>query len=649
MNVLTQKDEKWRWKEPQQKAFDKLKQVFTTKPVLAAPDLDKEFRVEADASNYATEEVLSMKCSDDKWRPVAFISKSLSDTEQNYEIHDKEMLAVVRYLEAWRHFLEGATTKFEIWTDHKNLEYFMKAQKLNCKQVRWALYLSRFDFTLKHVPESKMGKTDSLSKRLDWEVGVEKDNEDETLIKPEWMEMRKAETVEIIVDGVDLLEGFRKLKVKDDEVVKAVEEMKKAGVKMLRDEEWREMDGVMYKERKVYMPKNENLQVEIIRLHHDTPIGGHGGQWKTVELVTHNFWWPGVTKEVKRYVEGCDACQQNKNCTEQPAGKLMPNSIPEKPWTHILADFITKLPLAQGYNSILVVVDQLTKMVYFIPTTEKTSAEGLARLFRDNVWKIHGLLESIISDRGLQFAAGLMKELNEMLGIKSKLLTAFHPQTDRQTERVNQELEQYLRMFIDHRQEQWPEWLGTAEFVYNNKVYSSTKTSPFKANYGQNPRMGFEGRKKGKYMGAEKFVEKMKEIQEEAKAVLGKAQEDMKKYADKKRSDVEGYKVGDLVMLSTKDLKYQMVGRRTEKLTERFVGPYKVKKIVLSNAVELELPNTVKIHLVVNVSRIRRYIGQVKGQKKEQPAPVIIEGEEEWEVERILNKRKIRGKDKYLV
>jgi len=161
--------------------------------------------------------------------------------------------------------------------------------------------------------------------------------------------------------------------------------------------------------------------------------------------------------------------------------------------------------------------------------------------------------------------------------------------------------------------------------------------------------MGFEGRKKGRYAGAEKFIEKMKEIQEEAKTALGKAQADMKKYADKKRSDVEEYKVGDLVMLSTKDLKYQMVGRRTEKLTERFVGPYKIKEIVSSNAVKLELPSIVKIHLVVNISRIHRYIGQVEGQKKEQPAPVIIEGEEEWEVERILNKRKVRGKDKYLV
>jgi len=164
----------------------------------------------------------------------------------------------------------------------------------------------------------------------------------------------------------------------------------------------------MYKEGKIYVPKDEKLRTEIIRLHHDMPIGGHGGQWKMVELVTRNFWWLGVTKKVKRYMEGYDACQQNKNRTEQPASKLMPNSIPEKPWTHISADFITKLPLAQGYDSILVVVDRLTKMVYFILITEKTLAEELTRLFRDNVWKLHGLPKSIISDRGPQFAAGLM-------------------------------------------------------------------------------------------------------------------------------------------------------------------------------------------------------------------------------------------------
>jgi len=160
----------------------------------------------------------------------------------------------------------------------------------------------------------------------------------------------------------------------------------------------------------------------------------------------------------------------------------MPNTVPEKPWTHILADFIMKLPLAQGYDSILVVCNRMTKIAHFVPTTERTSAEGVARLFWDNIWKLHGLPESIIIDRRVQFVAEMIKELNCMLGINTKLSMAYHPQTDDQTERMNQDLEQYLRMFIDHRQEQWPDWLAMAEFAYNNRVQTSTKVSPFKAN-----------------------------------------------------------------------------------------------------------------------------------------------------------------------
>jgi len=189
-----------------------------------------------------------------------------------------------------------------------------------------------------------------------------------------------------------------------------------------------------------------------------------------------------------------------------------------------LADFITKLPLAQGYNAILVVCNCFSKMAHFIATTEKISAEGLAKLFWDHIWKLHGLPESIISDRGVQFAAGMMKELNNLLGIQTKLSTAYHLQTDGQMERINQELEQHLRVFIDHRQEQWLDWLGTVEFAYNNKVHVVTKTSPFKANYGQDPKMGFKGRRKGKYKMVEKFVKRMRKIQEEMKAALEKAQ-----------------------------------------------------------------------------------------------------------------------------
>jgi len=366
-------------------------------------------------------------------------------------------------------------------------------------------------------------------------------------------------------------------------------------------------------------------------------------------LVTRNYWWPGVTREVGRYVDRCNTCQRYKNQSEAPAEKLMPNAIPEKPWSHISADFITKLPLAQGYDAILVVCNWFSKMAHFIATTEKMLAEGLAKLFQDHIWKLHGLLESIISDRGVQFAVGMMRELNNLLEIQTKLLTAYYPQTDGQTERINQELEQYLRVFIDHRQEQWLDWLGTAEFAYNNKIHMATKMLPFKANYGQDPRIGFEGRKKGKYKAAGKFVERIKKIQEEAKAVLGKAQEKMKKFANRKQGEGEEYRVGDLVLLSMKDLKWQMKGRRSKKLTEHFVGPYKVKGIVSSNAIELELPKSIKIHPVVNISKVQLYKPQVEGQKKILLILLIIKGQEEFEVEEILNKRMIRGKEKFLV
>ena len=236
--------------------------------------------------------------------------------------------------------MEGAKLEFKIWTDHKNLQYFMTSQKLNQRQARWALYLSQFNFILKHVPGKSMGKADGLSRRPDWQEGVKRDNKDQKLIKPEWVR-----GAEILVEEGDLKERIKRVQEGDEKVVKMVEELKRAGIKMLKDEEWKIEDGIVMKERRIYMPERE-LREEIIQLHHDTPIGGHRGRWKMTELVTRNYWWPGVTKEVGRYVDGCDACQRYKNWSEAPVGKLMPNTIPEKLWDHIAADFITKLPLA---------------------------------------------------------------------------------------------------------------------------------------------------------------------------------------------------------------------------------------------------------------------------------------------------------------
>ena len=234
-----------------------------------------------------------------------------------------------------------------------------------------------------------------------------------------------------------------------------------------------------------------------------------------------------------------------------------------------------------------------------------------------------------------------------MLGIKTKLSMAFHPQTDGQTERMNQEIEQYLRLFIEHRQKDWPEWLAMAEFAINNKVHMATKTSPFMANYRKELRMGGDIRKKGKVESATEFAERMKKVHEEAEVALRKTQEEMKRYVDRGRKETEAWKKGDQVLLSTKDLVFKE--RPSKKLMERYVGPYAIEEVVSLNAVKLQLPSSMRIHPVVNVSRIVCYKEQVKGQKKEEEKPVEVKGVKEWEVEKISNKKKIRGVEKYLI
>jgi len=232
------------------------------------------------------------------------------------------------------------------------------------------------------------------------------------------------------------------------------------------------------------------------------------------------------------------------------------------------------------------------------------TVEGLAKLFRNNIWKLYGLPESVISNRRLQFAAGLTKELNKMLGIETKLSTAYYPQTNGQMERTNQELEQYLRMYVNHRQNNWSEWLTMAEFAFNNKVYTVTKMSPFQANYGRKPRIGFDIRKKRKNVKAEEFAREMKKRNKEVRAVLVRSQKEMKKQVNRNRKETEEYRAGNRRLISTKDFSIELMKRITKKLTEKFIGLYVVKKIVLENMVELELLRSLRIHLVVNVSWI---------------------------------------------
>ena len=244
-----------------------------------------------------------------------------------------------------------------------------------------------------------------------------------------------------------------------------------------------------------------------------------------------------------------------KSFPEKPAGKLKPNESTVAPWKDITTDFVTGLPEAQGYDTLFIMCCRHTKQAHIIPTHSTVTAQGLATLFRDHVWKLHGLPETALLDQGPQFAAKFMWELNNILGIQTKLSMAYHLQTDGQMGRLNQDVEQYLRLFVSQRQNDWPEWIACAEFAYNNKVHSGTKVSPFYTNYGQHPRMGIEPRRASKSEPAKEFAKHMKEIHEEAGTALSKAHDDMTRYADQHRGTAPEYKVGDKVWLSTKNIK----------------------------------------------------------------------------------------------
>ena len=354
-----------------------------------------------------------------------------------------------------------------------------------------------------------------------------------------------------------------------------------------------------------------------------------------------------MRKWIQDYINTCDTCSKIKVPRHKPYGLLQSLEVPSKPWASISMDFIVDLPASEGHDSVLVVVDRFSKVAHFLPCSKDIDAAGTAKLFLDQVFKLHGFPETIISDRGSVFTSKFWSRLLELCGVKRKLSTSYHPQIDGQIERVNQILEQYLRAYCDYQQDNWCPLLSMAEFAYNNAIQASSKQTPFFANYGYHPHFAVQPIVDAQVPAAENRATLLREVHNELKKNVEAAQKEQAKYYDRRHMEPPDFKVGNKVWLLRRHIK---TTRPSDKLDYQRLGPFVILQKIGSRAYKLQLPKTMNIHDVFHVSLLEPYHANIiPGRIQSPPAPAIIEGQEEYEVEQILDSRIQRGKLQYLV
>ena len=677
---LLKKGVKFRWGAAAEKAFQDLKRAFSTAPILRHFDPSKPLILETDASDFAMGAVISQSGDDGKLYPIMFMSRKFIDAELNYEIYDKEMLAIVEAMDKHRHYFEGLGQRTTVYSDHKNLLWFTETKVYNRRQARWAEKLSRFDFVIVFRPGKQGGKPDALSRRPDYTLGEKDRSKTMTFLKPEQIDttlidqdtdpeplqdtdpepLQEYSLNATVIDtiGVDeeLQERIKEALPKDAEVAPYLNQI--ADPTLPRDEATQlylkqfsfHENGLLLRNGLVYVPQDNTIKLDILHRHHDAVTAGHQGEAKTLELITRNYTWPRIRQFVNEYVKSCDTCARNKPSHEKRHGQLRPLPIPPSPWSSVSMDYIVELPPSRGCNAIYVVVDRLTKMAHFCPTTTQVTAEETAQLYLRHVFKHHGLPDDIVSDRGSQFLSKFTLRLLQLCDITGNRSTSYHPQSDGQTERVNQVLEQYLRIFCDYQQDDWYQLLPLAEFAYNNASHSSTGTSPFYANFGYHPRATVNATiESSSNPSAEDLISRLKQEHERLKVHLQEAQARYKEGYDVHTKEAPEFNAGDMVWLARKNI---VTNRPSAKLDTRRLGPFKILEIVgeAKSAFKLDLPVTMRIHPVFHVSLLSRYrANTIQGRQQPPPPPVEVDGEMEWEVKEVLDSRIHRGKLQYFV
>lgn len=662
----------WQWGEAEVKAFEALKGAMCSAPIfLSAPSSSMPYVVETDASQHAIGAVLYQLSPTGKRHVVAYLSKRMKDPERRYEVHEQELLAVVTALKEWRHYLLGR--HFKLYTDNQAVSYFLKQPSLSPRQARWLFTICEYDFDIYHHPGAKNVVADMLSRRPDHaqpaRTAAQLRHDCKQALHVSAINLGVSSlrcyrlSLFAVAPGVAPSDGGEKgvtaeQDAEDDEWLSYVRQC------AAKDEEyqftWRrvqtgkawdfiEHQGLLYYaptmdvKPLLYVPRD--ARHKVLEQAHDSQ--GHLGRDKILEKVRRDFFWPSMADAVATYVRSCPTCQTIKSTNKAKAGKLKPLPIPDRCWEEVSHDLITKLPrTADGHDCIVVFVDRLSKRIVLVPAEEKgLTARKYADLFMENVFRHFGVPRALISDRDPRFTSHLWQALCERLGTKLKMSSAFHPQTDGQTERANRTVQDMLRAYVSPTSTDWDKHLLPAEFAYNNSVQASTGFTPFYLTTGQHPHtplslLNPRTNDNGTWcLGAEELIGQLQANIAAARDALQQAQRRQKAAADKTRSDEPTYAVGQKVLVSTANLNLSYTGGQSPKLAPRFLGPFPVKRQLNEVAYELELPAHMKCHPVFHVSLLRAYNQSEEFPRPDrEPPPVkIVDGQPYFAVEHVVN------------
>jgi len=672
LTELTKKGTTFVWTKAANEAFEQLKQMFVSDPILVQFDPEQDTIVEADSSGYVVGGTLSQYDNKGLLRTCAYFSRKCTPAECNYEIHDKELLAIIACLKQWEPELIG-TKEFTILTDHRNLKYFMQLRRLNERQMRWAGILSRFNYKLQYRPGRLAARPDALSRRSqDMPDGIDDERlayRNKRLINPNKVRRdypeqppqgrlsNTAPEPHVHATHIEHLtsigEQWRLAEAEDKNYERIKEAVRQKLPRFPQDLQLRTMvsectidaaDRLLFRNRQ-WVPNSAPLRTRIIQDTHDSYLTGHPGRNMTYAIVARQLYWPNLSEDVRRFVNNCDKCGANTVWRQRRQGLLKPLPVPSRMWRDISMDFIEKLPMSDGNTNLMVIVDRLGKGIILVPC-KHIDTETVISKFVDRFIREHGPPSSIISDRGTQFVNDLWKGVCERLKIMRRLSTAHHPQTDGQTERANSVVEEYLRNFCTYLQTDWSPLTAIAQLAINGRDATATGISPFFLTHGYNVEplqldeaIPTSEQQRPAAERANDIVTKLRQAFDIAQTELVSAQQRMEDSANRRRETPLEYKVGQKVWLDLRNIRTE---RPSKKLDARH-AKYTILEKVGSHAYRLDVPGT--IHDVFHTTLLRPAgTRPLPSQTRHdyQPPAHLVEGNEEYLVDSILDERTIR-------